>query len=66
MCRFAMMDFDARVGAHPSDFCSGKSHQNHSLCCAWMHKCRDAMDGVERPTHNPPGSLAYTAKQARP
>jgi hypothetical protein len=32
----------ARVGAHPSDFCSGKSHQNHSLCRAWMHKCRDA------------------------
>jgi hypothetical protein len=29
--RFAMMYFDARVGAHPSDFCSGKSHQNHSL-----------------------------------
>jgi hypothetical protein len=23
--------FLARVGAHPSDFCSGKSHQNHSL-----------------------------------
>ena len=35
-------DFDARVGAHPSDFCFGKSHQNHSLCRAWMHKCRDA------------------------
>jgi hypothetical protein len=25
------MNLDARVGAHPSDFCSGKSHQNHSL-----------------------------------
>ncbi|MEJ2331109.1 MAG: hypothetical protein P8Z33_15110 [Gammaproteobacteria bacterium] len=25
------MNHDARVGAHPSDFCSGKSHQNHSL-----------------------------------
>ena len=31
MNRFAMMNFDARIGAHPSDFCSGKSHQNHSL-----------------------------------
>ena len=29
--RFAMMNLDARIGAHPSDFCSGKSHQNHSL-----------------------------------
>ena len=25
------MNHDARVGAHPRDFCSGKSHQNHSL-----------------------------------
>ena len=25
------IDVDARVGAYPSDFCSGKSHQNHSL-----------------------------------
>ena len=25
------MKLDARVGAHPSDFYSGKSHQNHSL-----------------------------------
>jgi hypothetical protein len=66
MYRFAIIDFHARIGAHPSDFCFGKSHQNHSLCRAWMHKCRDAMDGEERPTHNPSGSLAYSVKQARP
>jgi len=58
MNRFAMMNFDARVGAHPTYFSFAKSRQKHLLCRAWMHKCRDAMDGVERPTHNPSGSLA--------
>jgi hypothetical protein len=59
------MNFDAGGGPHAPYFSFAKSNQKHSLCRAWMHKCRDAMDGVERPGRHPSGSLRSSRKTAQ-